>query len=82
MRYQFIDSQHIQVVKHITHSGRRVVNPPDTLVDELRLGHAYESVDSPNLDDDRELKVSHEYVLDAGVIRDVWTRVEETSEEE
>lgn len=79
MRYQFIDSQHIQAIKYITHAGRRIANPPDALVDELQLGYAYDPSDSPNIGNEMVQTVTHEYVLDAGVIRDIWTMVEETT---
>ncbi len=79
MRYILFDSQHIQAVKHITHAGQRISNPPDALVDELQLGYPYDVTNSPNLDDNMQLNVSHEYILDNSVIRDSWTILDETT---
>jgi len=72
MRYQFIDTHHIELVKVITHNDVRTSNPPDSLVDSLALGYPYEPSESPTVEN-TETPVEHSYTLQSGVIVDVWT---------
>ena len=70
MRYTLIDND-IEPVNAITHEGRRISNPSDELIDELKAG--YPLVETPEPEYDKETQyIVLTYSFDGNKITQKW----------
>lgn len=70
--YTFESETWIKPVKSIRYNGRRISNPPDSLVIEAGMGYPLQTTEKPEYDPENQW-VTESYKLEEGVIIEVWT---------